>query len=150
MAGGDDVHIEVPLVLAGPPAQRHEQDTRVREINLQPTRSHRFRDAAAVPKIAHCWAQRCQDSVYAELETAWIRHTADVRLAGAPMFTHSRCDGSAETHAGNGPVVGIGSRVKRRCGGRLTHLDFQTVKVAQDDELASALEVVVYIVSCGR
>ena len=91
-----------------------------------------------------CYLMWCQVSgIYhvkvnnAELETAGIRHTADVRLAGAPMFTHARCDGGVETPAGSKSIVRIGARFKGRCDGRQPHLDFQSVRVAQNDKPAT-------------
>src|ERR1700682_2248326 len=128
------VHVEEPLALGRPPTGRHEQGGFVGEINLDGSSRDRGRhDAAAVPKVEPYRAECLYDAVHAELETVGIRHTAEVRFVGDTVFTHARRDGGIEAHAG----------VKRGCNGRLARLDFQAVSVAQNDELAGALEVVV-------
>src|SRR5712691_11170884 len=101
------VHVEVPLALRRPPARRHEQGGFVWEINLKAAWGRCCCEAAAPFKIEPDRAERLQDAVHAELETAGIGHTAEIRFIANAVFTDAGGDGCIETHAGSEAVVGI-------------------------------------------
>src|SRR5207247_4246610 len=112
-----------------------------REVDLDaaPGRGH---DPTAGPQVEPVRREPRQFAVHAELETFGIRDAAQVRLEGDPMLSYASGHGRVEAHAGREPGVGIGEGGCRG-DGSLARLDFQAIGIAQGDELARTLEVVV-------